>query len=266
MLAVHLAADMDAVQSLDGNAVRALEQGEQQPLTITRADFDHAVDVLRESGFPIERDLDEAWELFRVARARYEFAALQICRRLDVTPAPWSGTRRIPTPTDLAHARLRRPPRHREGRRRRARAGGGHVIDLAIVVTTFALILPAELPDKTFIATLVLATRFRRLWVWLGVAAAFFVQVLIAVTAGGLLALLPQRLVLGITFVLFAVGAVIMIKGGLASRAQEQAEEADEEAEIASRADEQHPTSALGSSRPASSSSSPRSGATSASC
>ena len=51
-----------------------------------------------------------------------------------------------------------------------------------------------------------LATRFRRLWVWLGVASAFAIQVLIAVTAGGLLALLPQRLVLGITFVLFAAG------------------------------------------------------------
>ena len=35
------------------------------------------------------------------------------------------------------------------------------MIDLAIVATTFALILPAELPDKTFIATLVLATRSR---------------------------------------------------------------------------------------------------------
>jgi hypothetical protein len=99
MLAVHLAADMDAAQSLDADAVRALEQGERQPLTITRADFDHAVDVMRRSGFPIDRDLDEAWDLFRVARSRYEFAALQICQRLDVTPAPWSGERRIPTPT-----------------------------------------------------------------------------------------------------------------------------------------------------------------------
>ena len=139
------------------------------------------------------------------------------------------------------------------------------MIDLAIVVTTFALILPAELPDKTFIATLVLATRFPRLWVWLGVASAFAIQVLIAVTAGGLLALLPQRLVLGITFVLFAAGAVIMIKGGLASRAEEQAEEADEEAEIASRADEQAPdVRAPGVRRRASSSCSRRSGATSA--
>ena len=119
------------------------------------------------------------------------------------------------------------------------------MIDIAIVATTFALIFPAELPDKTFIATLVLATRFRHLWVWLGVAAAFFIQVLIAVTAGGLLALLPSRVVLAITFTLFAVGAYIMIKGGLSSRAAELEAEADEESEIAEKAAEQNPTSRL---------------------
>ena len=119
------------------------------------------------------------------------------------------------------------------------------MIDVAVVLTTFALIFPAELPDKTFIATLVLATRFPRLWVWLGVASAFFVQVLIAVVAGGLLALLPQRLVLGLTFVLFAAGAVIMIRGGLASRAAEQEAEGDEAAEVAEKADAQAPTSAI---------------------
>lgn len=119
------------------------------------------------------------------------------------------------------------------------------MIELAVVLTTFALILPAELPDKTFVATLVLATRFPRLWVWLGVATAFAIQVLIAVTAGSLLALLPQRLVLGVTFVLFAAGAVIMLRGGMASRAAGLAEEAEEAAEIAGRADQQAPTSAL---------------------
>lgn len=117
------------------------------------------------------------------------------------------------------------------------------MIDLAIVVTTFALIFPAELPDKTFIATLVLATRFRHLWVWLGVIAAFAVQVAIAVTAGGLLALLPDRLVLGITFALFAVGAVLMIRGGLSSRAAERESEEEEEAEIAERASGRNPAS-----------------------
>jgi len=109
------------------------------------------------------------------------------------------------------------------------------VIDVAVIATTFALILPAELPDKTFIATLVLATRFRHLWVWLGVAAAFLVQVLIAVTAGSLLTLLPQRIVLGATFLLFVVGAVIMIKGGLASRASELAAQQEEADDVSQR-------------------------------
>lgn len=119
------------------------------------------------------------------------------------------------------------------------------MIDLAIVLTTFALIFPAELPDKTFIATLVLSTRYRHLWVWIGAVAAFGVQMVIAVVAGGLLALLPQRLVLGITFILFAGGAWLLVKGGLESRAAEAEEEAEEEAEIAGKADAQNPTSAL---------------------
>lgn len=118
------------------------------------------------------------------------------------------------------------------------------MIDLAILATTFALIFPAELPDKTFIATLVLATRFRHLWVWIGVIAAFAVQVTIAVVAGGLLTLLPQRIVLAITFVLFAIGAFILIKGGLTSKAAEQGEDDDEEAEVASKADAAQASSA----------------------
>lgn len=113
------------------------------------------------------------------------------------------------------------------------------MIDPAVVATTFALIFPAELPDKTFIATLVLATRFRHLWVWLGVAAAFLAQVAIAVAAGSLLTLLPERLVLGITFLLFAAGAVIMVRGGLASRAAEVAVQEDEAAQVEQRAGSQ---------------------------
>lgn len=114
------------------------------------------------------------------------------------------------------------------------------MIALAVVATTFALILPAELPDKTFVATLVLATRFRHLFVWLGVIAAFAVQVLIAVVAGSLLALAPMRLVLAATSVLFTIGAVVLIRGGLCSRAAEHAAEraalAAEESAVAARA------------------------------
>jgi len=110
--------------------------------------------------------------------------------------------------------------------------------DLATIGLAFILILPAELPDKTFIATLVLSTRYRRLAVWLGVIAAFAVQTAIAVAAGGLLGLLPQRLVLGITFLLFAAGAALMLLSGLRARSAERAienAEAEEFEEAAAR-------------------------------
>jgi putative Ca2+/H+ antiporter (TMEM165/GDT1 family) len=106
------------------------------------------------------------------------------------------------------------------------------VLDLATVGLAFILIFPAELPDKTFIATLVLSTRYRRLAVWIGVALAFAVQSAIAVAAGGLLSLLPQRLVLGITFLLFAAGAVLMLVSGLRARSAEKAEEGNEAEEF----------------------------------
>ncbi len=104
--------------------------------------------------------------------------------------------------------------------------------DIATVGLAFLLILPAELPDKTFIATLVLSTRYSRIAVWLGVIVAFAVQTAIAVAAGGLLSLLPQRIVLGITFILFAAGAVLMLVSGLRARSAERAAEVAEAEEF----------------------------------
>jgi Ca2+/H+ antiporter, TMEM165/GDT1 family len=82
-----------------------------------------------------------------------------------------------------------------------------------VVLTAFLLVLPVELPDKTMVATLVLATRYRPLPVLAGVSAAFFVQTLIAVTAGRLLLLLPDRLVAAVVAVLFGVGAFLLLRG-----------------------------------------------------
>ena len=101
--------------------------------------------------------------------------------------------------------------------------------DLGVAALVFLAVFPAELPDKTFVATLVLSTRYRRLPVWLGVAAAFAVQCAIAVVAGQLLTLLPQRLVLGVTFVLFAVGSGILLVSGFRARPSETAEEEEQE-------------------------------------
>ena len=85
-------------------------------------------------------------------------------------------------------------------------------MSLSLVAATFAVIFIAELPDKSLFASLVLGTRYRALWVWLGVSAAFAVHVVIAVLAGGLLNLLPHRLVESIVAVLFALGAVLLLR------------------------------------------------------
>lgn len=98
-------------------------------------------------------------------------------------------------------------------RRRLARAPVRYsdAVNLAVALTTFAVIFPAELPDKSLFASLVLGTRFRPLPVFIGVAAAFGVHVVIAVAIGGVFALLPQRLVLFVAAALFAGGAAWLL-------------------------------------------------------
>ncbi|RBY96331.1 UPF0016 domain-containing protein [Blastococcus sp. TF02-8] len=80
----------------------------------------------------------------------------------------------------------------------------------SVVLAAFVLVLPVELPDKTLFASLVLATRYPHWPVFVGVGAAFGLQVVIAVTAGSLLSLLPEALVSGVVALLFVVGAVLL--------------------------------------------------------
>src|SRR5579875_95636 len=97
---------------------------------------------------------------------------------------------------------------------------------LGVALYAFALIFVAELPDKTALATLALATRFRTRDVVLGAWLAFAAQTVIAVAAGSLLHLLPARpvrIAAGIGFLLFAV---------LALRRDEAAEEKEEREQV----------------------------------
>lgn len=83
---------------------------------------------------------------------------------------------------------------------------------LAVFAIAFGAILLVELPDKTLVATLVLSTKYRPRPVLAGAALAFGVQCLIAVTAGGLLHLLPHRLLEVIVALLFAFGGVLLFR------------------------------------------------------
>jgi Ca2+/H+ antiporter, TMEM165/GDT1 family len=86
-------------------------------------------------------------------------------------------------------------------------------MSLAIAATVFAVIFPAELPDKTALASLLLGSRYRPAWVFAGVAAAFAVHAALAVAAGSLLALLPHRPLEIMITALFALGAVLLLRG-----------------------------------------------------
>jgi putative Ca2+/H+ antiporter (TMEM165/GDT1 family) len=85
-------------------------------------------------------------------------------------------------------------------------------LNLAILATVFGIVFVAELPDKTALASLILGTRYRPIYVFAGVAAAFVLHVVLAVSAGSLLFLLPHRVMQAIVAALFAVGAVLMVR------------------------------------------------------
>ncbi|MCW2785146.1 MAG: hypothetical protein JWP74_1663 [Marmoricola sp.] len=102
-------------------------------------------------------------------------------------------------------------------------------MDLAVIALTFGAIFVVELPDKTFIAALVLSTRYRPFPVWVGVGLAFGIQCLIAVTVGKAVSFLPTDLVHGIAGAIFLVGAVMLLREAPKADAGEKATEAEYE-------------------------------------
>jgi putative Ca2+/H+ antiporter (TMEM165/GDT1 family) len=96
---------------------------------------------------------------------------------------------------------------------------------LTLFVTVFAVVFLVELPDKTALATVVLATRHRPLPVFAGVALAFVIQSLVAVFAGSLIAFLPHQLVrtgAGLLFIVMAGVVVWRARRGAAAAKEGQ--------------------------------------------
>ncbi|HZR51468.1 MAG TPA: hypothetical protein VFB06_18390 [Streptosporangiaceae bacterium] len=79
------------------------------PLRLTREDFDEAVKHMDAAGWVFERKPDEAWPHFRGWRVNYELAAEGIAAHLDLPQAKWSGPR-----ARLGQARMPDRPAHRE--------------------------------------------------------------------------------------------------------------------------------------------------------
>lgn len=81
------------------------------------------------------------------------------------------------------------------------------MLDWKLFFSTFGLIFIAELPDKTALATLLMATQSRPLPLFMGVAAAFLIQNIVAITLGTVFGKLPAswiHVASGILFLIFA--------------------------------------------------------------
>jgi putative Ca2+/H+ antiporter (TMEM165/GDT1 family) len=104
-----------------------------------------------------------------------------------------------------------------------------------VIALTFVAIFLVELPDKTFIAALVLSTRYRGILVWIGVGLAFLVQTLIAVTVGKAVTFLPTEVVHGVAAAIFLIGAVLLIREAPKADAAEQATEDEYAAKATTR-------------------------------
>ena len=107
------------------------------------------------------------------------------------------------------------------------------MLDLLVIALTFGSIFVVELPDKTFIATLVMSTKMRPLFVWIGVGLAFLAQTLVAVGLGKAASFLPDDAVHVAAAVMFLIGAVLLLREARSA----DAEEADQETEFAAKAD-----------------------------
>ncbi|MCZ7414045.1 MULTISPECIES: TMEM165/GDT1 family protein [unclassified Streptomyces] len=85
------------------------------------------------------------------------------------------------------------------------------MFSVTVAAVVFGVVFLAELPDKTALAGLVLGTRYRASYVFAGVAAAFAVHVALAVAAGSVLTLLPERVLAAVTGLLFLGGAAMLL-------------------------------------------------------
>lgn len=105
-------------------------------------------------------------------------------------------------------------------------------MDPSAALKAFAAVFPAELPDKTMVATIVLVARYQRpLAVWCGAAAAFTLHVVVAVAAGSLLTLLPEDVVTVAIAALFTAGAVLLWRSASAHAREAETEVAEAEPE-----------------------------------
>jgi hypothetical protein len=85
------------------------------PIQLSREEFDDGIARLSEVGFAMERDADDAWRHFRGWRVNYESVAYGLALAIDAVPARWSGPRRGSAPLPAQGRFVNRTPDNPEG-------------------------------------------------------------------------------------------------------------------------------------------------------
>lgn len=66
------------------------DPGPDDPITVTRADFDELCAQLRDAGVPLKADLEQAWVDFRGWRVNYDATYRALCDLVHAPPGNWS--------------------------------------------------------------------------------------------------------------------------------------------------------------------------------
>ena len=98
MQAVAEAVTLDSLRGQVSSTRNVLMSYEMRESTLSREEFDYALDYMASAGVAIKRNRDEAFDIFRHIRGRYEAAAYHLAARFYLTPAPWTGPRTPDTP------------------------------------------------------------------------------------------------------------------------------------------------------------------------
>jgi hypothetical protein len=98
MEAVAEAVTLDSLRGRFTPTREVIASYEARESNLTRDDFEQALDYIASAGVVIERDRDQAFEVFRRIRGRYESAAYHLAQRFYLPRAPWSGPRSPETP------------------------------------------------------------------------------------------------------------------------------------------------------------------------
>jgi hypothetical protein len=78
------------------------------PISVTREEYDDALERLADAGVPLMSDRDQAWRDFAGWRVNYDDVLIGLAAFTEAPPAPWSS--------DRTGGRRHRPPVFRQGR------------------------------------------------------------------------------------------------------------------------------------------------------